>query len=69
MIKMTRRINPIVVVKEVDLDISSIYSHNHMVEMDKTSFSEMTSLIKFNFFWFYRAIIHKTMQSTKRQGT
>jgi hypothetical protein len=41
MTKMTRRINPIVVVKKVDLDISHIYSRNHMVEMDKISFSDL----------------------------
>jgi hypothetical protein len=39
-----------------------------MVGMDKISFSEMTSLIKFNFFLFYGAVIHKTMQSTKWQA-
>jgi hypothetical protein len=37
MTKMTRRINPIVVVKEVDLDTSCTY--NHMVKMDKISSS------------------------------
>ncbi len=37
---MTCRINPIVVVKEVDLDISYIYSHNHMIRIDKISSSE-----------------------------
>jgi hypothetical protein len=37
---MTSRINPKVVVKEVDLDISCIYRHNHMIRIDKISFSE-----------------------------
>jgi hypothetical protein len=39
MIKMTCRINPPIVVKVVNLDISRIYSCNHMVEMDKISSS------------------------------
>jgi hypothetical protein len=38
---MTRKINPTVVVKEVDLDISRMYNRNHMVGMDKISFSEL----------------------------
>ncbi len=37
---MTCRINLIVIVKLVDLNISRIYSHNHMVGMDKISSSE-----------------------------
>ncbi len=41
MTKMTQRINPTIVIKEVDLDISRIYSCNHMVEMDKSFFSVM----------------------------
>ncbi len=32
---MTRRINLTVVVKVIDLDIHLIYSHNHMVGMNK----------------------------------
>jgi hypothetical protein len=40
MTKMTHRTNPIVVVKEVDLDTSHIYSHNHMIGIDKISSSE-----------------------------
>jgi hypothetical protein len=39
MIKMTRRTNLTVVVKVVDLDTSHIYSHNHMVGIDKFFFS------------------------------
>jgi len=39
MTKMTCRTNPNVVVKEVDLDTNHIYSRNHMVGMDKISFS------------------------------
>jgi hypothetical protein len=39
MTKMTRRINLTIVVKVVDLDISCIYNHNHMVGMDKISSS------------------------------
>ncbi len=38
---MTCRINPIVVIKEDDLDISCIYSCNHMVGMDKMFSSVM----------------------------
>ncbi len=37
MTKMTQRTNLNVVVKVVDLDTSCIYSHNHMVGMDKIS--------------------------------
>jgi hypothetical protein len=40
-----------------------------MVGMDKISSSKMKSLMKFNIFWFYWTILHKTMQSTKRQTT
>jgi hypothetical protein len=39
---MTHKINPIVVVKVVDLDISRIYSHNHMVGMDNFFSNEWT---------------------------
>ncbi len=38
---MTCKINPIVVGKEVDLDISRIYNHNHMAGMDKNFSSVM----------------------------
>ncbi len=38
MTKMTSRTNLIVIVKVVDLDTSCIYSHNHMVGMNKISF-------------------------------
>ncbi len=38
---MTCRINPTVVIKEIDLDTSCIYSHNHMVGMDKMFSSVM----------------------------
>jgi hypothetical protein len=38
---MTCKNNPIVVVKILDLDISHIYSHNHMVGMDKNYFNEI----------------------------
>ncbi len=41
MTKMTQRINSTIVIKEVDLDTSRIYSRNHMVEMDKSFFSVM----------------------------
>jgi hypothetical protein len=41
MTKMTHRTNLIVIVKLVDLDTSCIYSHNHMVGMDKIFFSEI----------------------------
>jgi hypothetical protein len=34
---MTRRTNLTVIVKIIDLDTSYIYSHNHMVGMDKIS--------------------------------
>jgi hypothetical protein len=37
---MTHRTKPTIVVKEVDLNISCIYSHNHMVGMDKISSSD-----------------------------
>jgi hypothetical protein len=37
MTKMTRRTNHVIVVEVVDLDISCIYSHNHMVRMNKIS--------------------------------
>ncbi len=36
---MTFRTNPTIVVKIIDLDTIHIYSRNHMVEMDKISFS------------------------------
>jgi len=39
MIKMTCRTNLTIVIKVVDLDINRIYSHNHMVGMDKISSS------------------------------
>jgi hypothetical protein len=39
MTKMTRRTNLTIVVKVVDLDVSHIYNHNHMVGWDKISFS------------------------------
>ncbi len=39
-IKMTRRTNPTIVVKVIDLDTSHIYSYNHMVGMDKISSSD-----------------------------
>jgi hypothetical protein len=32
---MTHRINPIVVIKETNLDTSRIYNRNHIVGMDK----------------------------------
>ncbi len=35
MTKMTHRINPAIVVKVVDLNISHIYNRNHMVGIDK----------------------------------
>ncbi len=38
MIKMTCMTNLTIVIKVVDLDTSCIYSHNHMVRMDKISF-------------------------------
>jgi len=38
---MTCKINPIVVGKEVDLNISRIYSHNYMAGMDEIFFSVM----------------------------
>jgi hypothetical protein len=41
MTKMTHRTNLTVVVKVVDLDISCIYNHNHMVGMDKISSSDI----------------------------
>jgi hypothetical protein len=44
---MTHRTNPIVVVKEVDLDISHIYSHNHIVGMDKIFSSDRYYFIIF----------------------
>ena len=47
MIKMTHKTNINVDVKVVDLDINSFYSHNHMVRMDKISFSENFEV----FFW------------------
>ncbi len=37
---MTCRTNLTIVLKIVDSDISHIHSHNHMVGMDKISFSE-----------------------------
>jgi hypothetical protein len=37
MIKMTHRTNITIDVKIVDLDISRLYSHNHMVGMNKIS--------------------------------
>jgi hypothetical protein len=40
MTKMTHRTNLSIVVKLVDLDTNHIYSHNHMVGMDKISSSE-----------------------------
>ncbi len=42
---MTCKNNPIVVVKILDLDISHIYSHNHMVGMDKIYSSD---------FWYFK---------------
>jgi hypothetical protein len=39
---MTHRINLTIVVKVVDLDTSHIYSCNHMVGMDKISFSVLS---------------------------
>jgi hypothetical protein len=53
MSKMTRRTNPIVVIKEVDMDISHIYSCNHMVGLDKISSnaSISTPSIKFLQTW------------------
>jgi hypothetical protein len=39
-----------------------------MVGMDKISSSKMKSLMKFNIFWFYWTILHKTIQSTKWQA-
>ncbi len=42
---MTHRTNVIVVVKVVDLDTSHIYSHNHMVGMDKIYSSD---------FWYFK---------------
>jgi hypothetical protein len=44
---MARRTNPIVVVKEIDLDTSRIYICNHMVGMDKISSNESLTW-KFN---------------------
>jgi hypothetical protein len=37
---MPHRTNLTIVAKLGDLDISHIYGHNHMVEMDKISFNE-----------------------------
>ncbi len=44
---MTRRTNPTIVIKEVDLDISHICTCNHLVGMDKISCNE-SSTRKFN---------------------
>jgi hypothetical protein len=44
MTKMTHRTDLTIVVKIVDLDISHIYSPNHMVGMDKISSSEACRL-------------------------
>jgi hypothetical protein len=41
MTKMIQRINPTILIKEVDLDTSRIYSRNQMVEMDKSFFNVM----------------------------
>jgi hypothetical protein len=38
MTKMTNRSNPTIVLKEVDLDTTNMYSHTHMVGMDKIFF-------------------------------
>ncbi len=38
---MTCRNNPTMVVKVVDLNTNHIYSHNHMVGMDKISFTKI----------------------------
>jgi hypothetical protein len=45
MIKMTSKINLTIVIKVVDLNISRIYSHNHMVGMDKISSNEFRNLV------------------------
>jgi hypothetical protein len=38
---MTHRTNPTIIVKVIDLNISCIYTHNHMVGMNKISSSDM----------------------------
>jgi hypothetical protein len=40
MIKMTHRTNLTIVVKTIDLNTNRIYSHIHMVGMEKISFSD-----------------------------
>jgi hypothetical protein len=42
-IKMTCKINIIVIINGIDLNISCNYSHNHMIGMDKISFSDIGS--------------------------
>jgi hypothetical protein len=44
-IKMTHKTNPVVVVKKVDRDTSCIYSHNHMVGIDKISSNDYSQNI------------------------
>jgi len=56
---MTRKINPDVVIKEVDLNTSYIYSCNYMVGMDKISSSENLIL---NLHWCYVPFIEKECQ-------
>ncbi len=43
--KMTHRTNATIIIKEVDLDISCIYSRNHIVGMDKISFNDYSQNI------------------------
>jgi hypothetical protein len=43
MIKMTHKTKITIDVKVVDLDISRLYSHNHMVRMDKILSNESST--------------------------
>jgi hypothetical protein len=45
MIQMTHRTSLTIVVKAIDLNTNCIYSHKHMVRMDKISFSDKPYVI------------------------
>jgi len=71
--KMTHRTNLTIVVKVVDLDISCIYNHNHMVGMDKISSSDIHLILHMLFLWLLSFLLHLrkfvAMQSAKFWNT